>query len=111
MTIYNQIKHKKLQYYFNREAAKISALSSGKVNKYQYLTGGELLFSNQKQIIEHTKFTYSRLGKPFEKQTEAIEDQGQKQTDILKTLKSIDGKCDDHDDKLLIKKMINLQPK
>ena len=40
MTIYDQIKDKKLQYYINREAAKISALSSGKVNKYEYLTGG-----------------------------------------------------------------------
>ena len=68
----------------------------------------ELLFSNQKRIIEHTKFTYSRLGKAFEKQTEAIEDQGQKQTDIIKTLKSIHGKCDDHDDKLLIKKIDKL---
>ena len=43
----------------NREAAKISALSSGKIDKYEYLTGGEILPSNQQQIIEQAKFTYS----------------------------------------------------
>ena len=43
----------------NREAAKISALSSGKIDKYEYLTGGEILPYNQQQIIERAKFTYS----------------------------------------------------
>ena len=38
--------------------------------KYEYLTGEEFLPSNQRQIIEQTKFTYSPLGKVFEKQTE-----------------------------------------
>ena len=42
-----------------REAAKISVLSSGKIDKYEYLTGEEILPSNQKQIIEQAKFTYS----------------------------------------------------
>ena len=78
MTINNQIRDEKLQYDINREAAKISALSSGKIHKYEYLTGEEILPSNQQQIIEQTKFTCSPLGKPFEKQIETIEDQAQK---------------------------------
>ena len=54
------------------------ALSSGKIDKYKYLTGEEILPSNKKQIIEQAKFTYSSLGKAFEKQTKTIEDQGKK---------------------------------
>ena len=67
MTIDDQIRDEKLQYDINREAAKISALSSGKINKWEYFTGEEILPSNQKQIIEGAKFVYSRLGKAFEK--------------------------------------------
>ena len=78
MTIEDQIKDEKLQCDINREAAKISALSSGKLDKYEYLIGEEILPSNQQQIIEQTKFTYSPLGKVFEKQTKTIEDQGKK---------------------------------
>ena len=63
MTIEDQIKDKKLQYDINREAAKISALSSGKLDKYEYLTGEEILPSNQQQIIQQAKFDYSPLGK------------------------------------------------
>ena len=63
MTIDDQIKDEKLQYDNHREAAKILALSSGKTDKYEYLTGEEILPSNQKQIIEQAKFTYSPLGK------------------------------------------------
>ena len=79
MTTEDQIKDEKLQYDINREAAKISALSSGKIDKYEYLTGEEILPSNQQQIIEQAKFTYSPLGKAFEKQIKTIEDQGEKQ--------------------------------
>ena len=68
MTIYDKIKDEKIQYDFNREAAKISALSLGKVDKYEYLTGGEILPSDESRIIEQAKFTYSPLGKAFEKQ-------------------------------------------
>ena len=76
MTIDDQIGDEKLKYDINREAAKISALSSNKIRKYEYLTGGEeILPSNQKQIIEQAKFTYSPLGKALEKQTKTIEDQ------------------------------------
>ena len=66
MTIDDQIRDEKLQYDINREAAKISALSSAKIHKYEYLTGKETLPSNQKQIIEQAKFIYSPLGKAFE---------------------------------------------
>ena len=58
----------------NRKAAEISALSSGKIHMYGYLTGKELLPSNQQQIIEQAKFTYSPLAKAFEKQIKTIED-------------------------------------
>ena len=87
MTLEDQIRDEKLQYDINREAAKISALSSEKTDKYEYLTGGEILPSNQKQIIEQAKFTYSPLGKAFEKQIKTIEDQGKKQIDALPDLK------------------------
>ena len=63
MTIDDQIRDEKLQYDINKEAAKISALSSGKIHKYEYLTGEDILPSNQQQIIEQAKFTYSTLGK------------------------------------------------
>ena len=74
MIIEDQIRDEKLQYDVNREAAKISAVSSGKIDKYEYLTGEEILPSNQQQIIEQVTFTYSPLGKAFEKQTKTIED-------------------------------------
>ena len=59
MTINDQIRDKKLQYDINREVVKISALSSGKIRKYKYLTGKDILPSNQQQIIEQAKLTYS----------------------------------------------------
>ena len=85
MTINDQIRHEKLQYDVNREAAKISALSSGKIHKYEYLTGEDILPSNQQQTIEQAKFTHSPLGKAFEKQIKAIEDRGKKQVVALES--------------------------
>ena len=79
MTINDQIRDEKLQYDINREAAKISALSSGKIHKYEYLTGEDILSSNQQQIIEQARFTYSPLGKASEKQIKTIKDPGEKQ--------------------------------
>ena len=73
MTIEGQTRYEKLQYDINREAAKISALPSGKIDKYEFLIGEEILPSTQQQIIEQSKFTYSPLGKASEKQTERIE--------------------------------------
>ena len=100
MTIDDQIRGEKLQYDVNRDAAKISVLSS-KIDIYEILTGEEILPSNQKQIIEKAKFTYffskftyiCFLGKAFEiktievqggKQIKAIQDQG-----IIKAIKKI----------------------
>ena len=78
MTINDQIRDEKLQYDINREAAKISVLSPDKIHKYEYITGEDILPSNQQQIIEQAKFTYSPMGKAFEKQIK-IEDQREKQ--------------------------------
>ena len=69
MTINDKIRDEKPQYDMNSEAAKISALSYGKIDKYQYLTGEEILPSNQRQTIEEMNFVYSPLRK-VEKQTE-----------------------------------------
>ena len=78
---------------------KISVLSSGKINEYEYLTGEEILRFNQKQVIEQakftlqnllTKFTYSPFRKAFEKQTKTIEDQGKEQVEGLKFLEYFD---------------------
>ena len=55
MSIEDQIKDEKIQYDINRDAAKISALSSGKLDKCECLTGEEILPSNQQQIIEQAK--------------------------------------------------------
>ena len=72
----DQIRDEKLQYDINREATKISALSSQKIDKYEYVTGEKILPSNQKQIMEQAKFSYSPFGKAFEKQIKTTEDQG-----------------------------------
>ena len=101
MTIEDQIKDEKLQYDINREAAKISALSSGKIGKYEYLTGREILSSNQQQIIQQAKFTYPPLGKVFEKQIKTIEDQGKKQVKAIMIKVNINDD-DDYKDKLLL---------
>ena len=87
MTLEDKIRDEQLHYDINIEAAKISALSSGITGKYKYLTDEEILSSNQQQIIEQTKFTYSPLGKTFEKQIKTTENQGKKQIDALADLK------------------------
>ena len=69
MTNDDKIRDKKLQYDINREAAKISAISSGKVDKCEYHTGEEIISCNQKQIKEQGKLAYCHLGKAFEKET------------------------------------------
>ena len=70
--IYDKIKDEKLQYNINREAAKISALPSRKIDKYEYLTGKEILPPDQKRVIEQAKFTYSPSEKAFAKQAKTI---------------------------------------
>ena len=101
MTIEDQIKDEKLQSDINREAAKISVLSSGKIDKYEYLTGEEILPSNQQQIIQQAKSAYSPLGKAFEKQIKTIENQGKKQVKAIQDNKQLVNK-DDYKDKLLL---------
>ena len=84
MTINDQIGDEKLQYDINRKATEVSDLSSGKIDKYKYLTGKQILPYNQNQIIEQTKFTYSPLGKPFEKQIKTFEDLRKKKSSSFK---------------------------
>ena len=99
MIINDQIRDEKLQYDFNREATKVSALSSGKIHKYEYLTGEDILPSNQQQIIEQARFTYSPLRKAFEKQIKTIEDQGEKQIKAIQDQEQIKKiKKHDYDD-------------
>ena len=82
MTVADKFKDEKMQYDINIEAAKISALSSGKIDKYEYLPGEEILLSDQSRIIEQANFTYSNLEKAFEKQIKAIEEQGKNKSKL-----------------------------
>ena len=86
MTTNDKIKDEKLQYDINREAAKISskiALTSGKTDKYEYLTGEEIVPSDQRRVIEQVKFAYFPLGKAFEKHTKTIQDQDKKHIKVI----------------------------
>ena len=74
MTIADQVRDEILQYDTNREAAKLSVLLSGKIEKYEYLACEEILQFNQKQVIEQAKFTYSPLGKAFREEIKTIKD-------------------------------------
>ena len=72
MKIDDKIRDEKLQYDIKREAVKISALSSGKIDKYEYLTREEIPPPDQGRLIEQAKFAYSPLRKAFEKQTKRL---------------------------------------
>ena len=61
-------------------------LSSGRIDKYEYLISEEILPSDQSRIIEQVKFTDPSLGKAFEKQIETTEDQGIKKVEASKAL-------------------------
>ena len=76
MVIDHKIKDEKLQYDISREVVKILALSSGKIDKYEFLTKEEILSSEQSRKIEQTTFTNSSLGRAFEKQIKTIKEQG-----------------------------------
>ena len=78
MTIEDKIRDEKLQYDIKREATKISALSSSKIYRYEYLAAEEILLSSRSRMIEQAKFSCSLLGKALEKQTK----------DTLKLLKT-----------------------
>ena len=79
MTINDKVIDKNLQYDINKDAAKISPLSSGKIDKYEYLTGEEILPPYESRVIEQAKFIYSPLRKALEKQMKTIEYQVGKQ--------------------------------
>ena len=84
MTIKDEIKDQKLQYDINRQATKISAILSGKIDKYEFLTGEEILPPDQRGVIEQARFAYSSLGKAFGKQTKTIEEQGKNRLKLQK---------------------------
>ena len=74
MTTDDKIKDEGLQYDINTGTAKISELSWGKSDKYEYLTGEEILPSDQNRTTEQAQLTYSLLGKAFEKYIKTIEE-------------------------------------
>ena len=77
MTTADKIKNEKLQHDNDREPSKISALSSGKIDEYEYLTGEEILPPDQSTVIEQVYlFSFTKI---FTKQT-------QKQVDASKSL-------------------------
>ena len=76
MTIDHKIRDEELQHDITKEVAKTSAFSSSKTDKFEYLTGEEILPPDQRIIIEQAKLTHSLVGKAFEKQTKTIENQG-----------------------------------
>ena len=110
MTIDDNIRDEKLQHYINREEAKISVLSSGKIDEYEYLTGEEILSSDHGRKIEQAKFIYSPLGKAFEKQAKTIEEQGETQMDVVtnqsKKLEALTIKDGDHKDKEMCHELV-----
>ena len=77
MTIDDKLGDEKLQKDINREVAKIPAFSSGKIDKYEYLTSEEILPSDQRRVIEQAKFTYS-LSRVLQKQIKALENRFEK---------------------------------
>ena len=87
MTIDDRIRDEKLQYDITREEEKISAFSSGKIDKYTNLTREEMLPADHIKVIKQAKSTYSPLRKGFKKRIKIIEEQGKKQSEALKVLK------------------------
>ena len=88
MTIDDKIKDGKLQYNIKKEPAQISTLSSGKIDKYEYLTGVKILPPDQRRAIEQTNYICSPLEKAYEKQIKRIAHAAEKQTKYLQTLKT-----------------------
>ena len=82
----NKIKANQAQYDLDRLTAKISALSSGELRKYEYLTGEDLGY--RPSVLEQTKFCYCPLGKFFIKGL----DEDDKKEGLFKRLKNIEGK-------------------
>ena len=106
MKIDGEIKGEKLPYYINREAAKISALSCGKIYKYEYLTSKEILAPDPSRIREHAKFTYSPLSKTYEKQIKTLDDEEEKQIKALEEHEKKLNKYSDEKESLTYSKQI-----
>ena len=108
MTDDDKIWDEKLKYDISKEAAKISALLFGKIDKHESLTGEEILTLDQRGVIEQAKFAYSPL-KAFEKQTKSIEEQWKNQIDDItnqnKILEALTNKFDN--ESILKKDLIN----
>ena len=81
-----KIKQNEAQYDLDRKAAKISALSSNNLDKYEYLTGEDLGF--KPSTVEQAKFEYSPMGKMFNK---GLSEEDNKEG-LFKSLKNIEGK-------------------
>ena len=84
----NKIRSNQAQYDLDRQNAKISALSSGELDKYEYLTAEDLGYKSD--AVQKAKFKYSPLGKVFNKGLDTSE----KQVGLLKRLKNIEDKTD-----------------
>ena len=82
-----KIMQNEAQYHLDRKAAKISALSSNYLEKYEYLTGEDL--GLKPSTVEQAKFEYSPLSKDF---TEELDKDKDKKEGLLKRLKNIEGK-------------------
>ena len=83
-----KIRQNKADYNLDRKNAEISALSSGKLDKYEYLTDQDLGY--RPDPVQKAKFEYSPLGELFNKGL----DKNEKQEDLLKRLKNIEDKSD-----------------
>ena len=86
MTLTYELKANQAQYDLDREEAKVSALSSGELQKYEYLTGEDLGYKSG--VVEKTKFEYFPKGKVFNKGL----DEKDKKEGLLKRLKNIESK-------------------
>ena len=103
----DNIRDVKLQYDINVEAAKISVLSSGKINRHEYSTGEEMLPSIKKKQQKKLNLLILLWGKAFEKQTKTINNQGKKQVDAItnqdKNLEALTNEDHDHKYKEILK--------
>ena len=107
----DKFKANQAQYDLDREAAKISALSSKELDKYEYLTGEDLGY--KPGVVEPAKFEYSALGKVFNKGL----DEKDKKEGLLKRLNNIEGKNEEqvetikNEHLMLVKRLIDDKPK
>ena len=82
----DKIKANKAQYDLDREAGKVSALSCGELEEYEYLIGEDL--GDKPGVVEKAKFEYSPLGKVF---NEGLDESDKKEV-LLKRFKNVEGK-------------------